>query len=343
MLVGGSPESLPANRRNRRAPIPTDEIASESRLGSTLQPIAAHVPAVPTVISKSYHQALVAQKSTVCAILYHCFVRADDALAARGDGTSADRPNFRPQLPSLRDGAERLPLHGSAGGMAACRGRGLRVDRPRWTRGRRPRPVQRIFAPFGLVRQWVAPRFGPCPGRAAWPVSPHAPGRQPHRRPLRHRPRRCRCRSFALRFRRGSALVLPPLHRSLLRHGLFRLDGDEHPSHLVPHPTWYIGLLSGQDHRDRARRTVFHIHNAVLRRQHIRPGSRIAYDRPRASRVTGTSLDDSESRGALTWRGPARPAHRFVTDFLRSSRPEQSEIELDGVKRFGPDLFLLFR
>ncbi len=44
----------------------------------------------------------------------------------------------------------------------ACRGRGLRVDRPRWTRGRPPRPRRRIFATFGLVRQWVASVIGPA-------------------------------------------------------------------------------------------------------------------------------------------------------------------------------------
>ncbi len=92
--------------------------------------------------------------------------------------------------------------------MAACRGRGLRVDRPQWTLGRRPRPRTRVFAAFGLVRQWVASAIWFGPGRAAWPVSTHAPGTQPHRRPVRHRPRRCRWRSFALSFRRGSALVL---------------------------------------------------------------------------------------------------------------------------------------
>ncbi len=92
--------------------------------------------------------------------------------------------------------------------MAACRGRGLRVDRPRWTRGRRPRPLKRIFAAFGLVRQWLAFVIGPARAGRPWPVSTHAPGRQPHRRPVRPRPRRCRWRGFALSFRRGLALVL---------------------------------------------------------------------------------------------------------------------------------------
>ncbi len=49
--------------------------------------------------------------------------------------------------------------------MAACRGRGLRVDRPRWTRGRRPWPGKRIFAAFGLVRQWVASAIWSRPGQ----------------------------------------------------------------------------------------------------------------------------------------------------------------------------------
>ncbi len=50
--------------------------------------------------------------------------------------------------------------------MAACRGRGLRVDRPRWTRGRPPRPVRgQSFAAFGLVRQWVASATWSRPGQ----------------------------------------------------------------------------------------------------------------------------------------------------------------------------------
>ncbi len=43
---------------------------------------------------------------------------------------------------------------------------------------------------FGLVRQWAASATWPGPGRPAWPVSTHAPGRQPHRWPIRLRPRR---------------------------------------------------------------------------------------------------------------------------------------------------------
>ncbi len=82
--------------------------------------------------------------------------------------------------------------------MAACRGRGLRVDRPRWTRGRHPRPLKRIFAAFGLVRQTATAVIWSGPGRAAWPVSTHAPGRQPHRPPLRPRRRPCHLRRVRL-------------------------------------------------------------------------------------------------------------------------------------------------
>ncbi len=90
--------------------------------------------------------------------------------------------------------------------MAACRGRGLRVDRPRWTRGRRPRPGKRIFAVFGLVRQWVASAIWSLPGQGG------VAGLHPRPRQAATPPAStssstaCRWRRFALSFRRGLAL-----------------------------------------------------------------------------------------------------------------------------------------
>ncbi len=85
------------------------------------------------------------------------------------------------KAPSARIGvAVWLPAGGAGSGSTGHGGR--LVDDPL--------PRKRIFAVFWLVKQWVASAIWPGLGRAAWPVSTHAPGRQPHRRPMRLRPRR---------------------------------------------------------------------------------------------------------------------------------------------------------
>ncbi len=125
-------------------------------------------------------------------------------------------------------------MHGLAWRCGACRGRGLRVDRPRWTRGGRPPASEAGFCVVWAreAAGWIRDLARPGQGGAA---SLHPRPRQaPHRRPVRPRPLPChlravrwdnRCRSIACRRSAngpGSAVavrgpVCPPSARASAR------------------------------------------------------------------------------------------------------------------------------